>query len=46
MKIDEVSASTHLTESIHPFVIEEYIDTRSNEERIAEALRRASHGTQ
>ena len=46
MKIDEVSASAHLADSIHPFVIEDYIDTRSNEERIAEALRRASHGTQ
>jgi hypothetical protein len=42
LKIDEVSAPAHLAESIHPFVIEDYVDTRSNEERIAEAARRAA----
>ena len=39
LKIDEVSAPAHLAESIHPFVVEDYVDTRSNEERIAEAAR-------
>jgi hypothetical protein len=46
LKIDDVSAPAHLAESIHPFVIEDYVDTRSNEERIAEAERTANrtHG--
>lgn len=40
LKIDEASGNTHLAKSLHPFVIEDYIDTRSNEERIAEAMAR------
>lgn len=42
LKIDEVADPAHLQQSIHPFVIEDYVDTRSNEERIAEAARRAA----
>ena len=42
LKIDEASESRHLTDSINPFVVEDYVDTRSNEERIAEAAQRAA----
>lgn len=37
LKIDDAAGATHLRDSLHPFVIEDYIDTRSNEERLAAA---------
>lgn len=39
LKVDEASEAMHLPKSIHPFVIEEYVDTRSNEERLAAAAK-------
>ena len=40
LKVDEAAEALHLPHSIHPFVIEDYIDTRSNEERLAAARKR------
>ena len=40
LKVDEAAEASHLPASLHPFVIEDYIDTRSNEERLAAARKR------
>ena len=34
VKIDDASGQTHVKDGIHPFDIDEYIDSRSNEERL------------
>ena len=34
VKIDDVESNDHLTRSLHPFPIDELIDSRSNEERL------------
>jgi len=35
VKIDDIRSNDHLTRDLHPFPIEEYIDGRSNAERLA-----------
>ena len=37
VKIDDAIGITHVVDSLHPFVVTAYIDTRSNEERVREA---------
>jgi hypothetical protein len=34
IKIDDIYDNTHLTESLNPFVIDDFIDTKNNAERL------------